>query len=77
MPLSVKLVSGPRLLETAFHASKSKAESPAPTQEATVDLYNKFFAPLPGAVQGKPFERFSLIDPTIRTFIASTTDTTR
>jgi hypothetical protein len=32
---------------------------------------------LPGAVQGKPFERFSLIDPTIRTFIASTTDTTR
>ncbi len=77
MPQSVRLVSGPRLLETAFRASKLKTESAAPSQEATVDLYNKFFAPLPGAVQGKPFERFSLIDPNIRTFIASTTDTTR
>lgn len=74
MPQSVKLVSGPRLLETAFHASKSKAEGTAPTQVATVDLYNKFFAPLPGAIHGKPFERFSLIDSNIRTFIASSTD---
>ena len=73
MPPPLMLVDGPRLLETAFHAARAKNE--APSETTVLDLYNKFFATLPVANQGRPFERFSLIDPNIRTFVASTTNT--
>ncbi len=68
----LKQVSGPRVLETAYRSLK-QVKQPVADNEIC-DVYNRLFIPLPGVIQGKPFERFSLTDPTIRTFIASTTD---
>lgn len=76
MSSTVELVSGQRLLETAFRAYKEKCCNGLASREEFTESYNKFFSPLPNAIHGKPFERFSLMDPTIRTFIASTTDPT-
>lgn len=70
----LKMVSGPRLLETAFHAAKAKGENRMTTKEATVEMYGKLFIAPASTAPGQQFERFSLIDPHIRTFIASTTD---
>jgi hypothetical protein len=74
MSHSLKLAHGSRLIDTAFDALKSKVEETTPSRENTVELYTKFFSPLSGSIQGKPFERFSLTDPTIRTYFTSTTE---
>jgi hypothetical protein len=73
MPLTLKLSSGPSLLETAFHASKGKDGVPTLSKDMSVEWYNQLFTPLPGAVQAGPFERFSLTDPNVHTFLTSTT----
>lgn len=68
-----RLNSGPRLLESAFESLKSKAAKQYVSKENGADIYSKYFKPLSGTVPGEPFEKFSLIDPSIRTFMTSAT----
>jgi hypothetical protein len=66
--------SAPKLLESAYMACKSKRADAHPSEDGTLAEYQELFAPLTSAVPGEAFERFSLTDPSIRTFISATTN---
>ncbi len=62
------------LLETAFRAMQAELPAPSTPKDDAVEIYAKLFRPLPGAQERKPFKLFSRTDPTIRVFMAATTN---
>lgn len=67
------MTDGPNMLEMAYRSLQEPASAPL-SQEQAVETYGKLFTAPPIASLNNPLERFSLIDPAIRTFTATTTD---
>jgi hypothetical protein len=68
------------VLTSAFRAVKEKQGIPPNQEIQVVEQYTKHFvAPASPCTckHSQRFERFSLVDPTIRTVVGSTTDTSR
>ena len=58
-------------LQKAFEASKRQTDLPTP--EEALELHRALFTSGPETLQKKPFEIFSLVDPTITIFVANNT----
>lgn len=75
----LKLPTGSGVLKTAFRAVKEKQHATPPDQGVQiVELYaNHFTAPASpcSCKHEQCFERFSLVDPNVRTVVGSTTET--
>ncbi|WP_140411076.1 hypothetical protein [Chromobacterium violaceum] len=69
----LRMTDGPNVLEMAYR-SLQEQPSTSLSPEQAADTYAKLFTAPTIAALHKPIERFSLTDPTIRTFTATTTD---
>jgi hypothetical protein len=68
----LKINDLPNVLGAAFEALKGMPQTSSPDQ--IQQLHQKFFVTLPETPASMPFEKFSLLNPTIKTFVATTTE---
>jgi len=76
----LELPTGSGVLTTAFRSVKEKQGAPQDQEVRVVEQYAKHFSTPTSPCSCKHsqrFDRFSLVDPTIRTVVGSTTDTSR
>ncbi len=69
----LKMTDGPNVLEIAYRSLQGQLSAPFSPEQAA-DTYDKWFTAPTITTLHRPIERFSLTDPTIRTFTATTTD---